>query len=117
MGNEITIVTLNALAQNTRLEAFKLLVQHEPKGLPAGAIAQKLGVPHNTISTHLATLSRAGLIRSERHSRSIIYRANLDQIRSLVSFLLKDCCAGSPEICAPLIAELTPCCSVETQNA
>lgn len=98
-----------ALAQPTRLEAFRLLVKHEPEGLPAGEIARLMGVPHNTMSTHLAVLTRAGLIKSERRSRSIIYRADLDRVRALATFLMKDCCAGNPQVCAPLIAELTPC--------
>jgi DNA-binding transcriptional ArsR family regulator len=62
------------------------------------------------MSAHLKTLTQAGLISGERHSRSIIYRANLDTLRDLTLFLLKDCCGGSTELCAPLIAELTPCC-------
>jgi DNA-binding transcriptional ArsR family regulator len=110
MELEATILTLAALAQSTRLEAFRLLVEHEPHGLPAGEIARHLAVPHNTMSTHLAILSRAGLIRSQRQSRSIIYRADLDRLRAVTIFLLKDCCGGRPEICAPLVADLTPCC-------
>jgi ArsR family transcriptional regulator len=57
-----------------------------------------------------AFLARAGLVQSERHSRSIIYRADLDGLRALTLFLVKDCCAGNAELCAPLVAELTPCC-------
>ena len=99
-----------ALSQATRLEAFRLLVRHEPDGLPAGAIARDLVVPHNTMSTHLAILQRAGLIRSERQSRSIVYRAELDTLRETALYLAKDCCGGRPELCAPLIAELSTCC-------
>jgi len=105
------IAALAALAQSTRLETFRLLVQHEPEGLAAGELARQLEVPQNTMSAHLATLSRAGLVEGERHSRSIIYRAKLDCLRDLTLFLLKDCCGGNAELCAPLIAELTPCCS------
>ncbi len=104
-------VGLAALAQPTRLELFRLLVQHEPEGLPAGELARALGVPQNTMSAHLATLSRAALIEGERHSRSIIYRARLDHFRALTLFLLKDCCGGNAALCAPLIAELTSCCA------
>ena len=110
MDNEQTIEAFAALAQSTRLDAFRLLVTHEPVGLPAGDVARLLKVPHNTMSTHLSILARAGLIRSERQGRSIIYRADLDQVREAVTFLLKDCCAGRPELCTPLIADLTPCC-------
>lgn len=104
------IAALAALAQSTRLEAYRLLVRHEPDGLPAGELARLLEVPQNTMSAHLATLSRAGLVTGERQSRSIIYSAKLDQLRELTLFLLKDCCGGDAELCAPIIAALTPCC-------
>ena len=110
MDKETTILALAALAQATRLDTFKLLVMHEPDGLPAGEIARRLAVPHNTMSTHLAVLTRAGLVEAERHSRSIIYRANLARLREMMLFLVRDCCAGRAELCAPLIASLTPCC-------
>ena len=110
MESKTAITTLGALAQATRLDSFRLLVRHEPAGLAAGEIARLLQVPQNTMSAHLAVLSRAGLVRSERHSRSIVYRADLDGLRALTLFLVRDCCAGKPELCAPLIAELTPCC-------
>jgi ArsR family transcriptional regulator len=110
MDNDSVISTLGALAQATRLGAFRLLVRHEPDGLAAGEVAKALGVPQNTMSVHLATLARAGLIRSERRSRIINYRADLDQLKALTLFLVKDCCGGSPALCAPLIAELPPCC-------
>lgn len=110
MEIEQVILALAALAQSTRLEVFRILVKAEPEGLAAGEIARRLEVPHNTMSSHLGILSRAGLIRSERFSRSIVYRANLDSLRSVLAFLLNDCCGGRPEICAPLMAELTPCC-------
>lgn len=111
MDKTSAITALGALAQSTRLETFRLLVRHEPDGIPAGELARLVDVPQNTMSAHLATLSRAGLVKSERQSRSIIYRADLDGLRLLTLFLLKDCCGGSTELCAPLIAELTPCCS------
>lgn len=100
-----------ALAQPTRLEAFRLIVEHEPHGLPAGEVARRLDVPQNTMSTHLAVLARAGLISSERHSRSIIFRAEMDRVRDVASFLVSDCCGGRPELCEPLVAEFTPCCT------
>ncbi|HEX8471941.1 MAG TPA: metalloregulator ArsR/SmtB family transcription factor [Brevundimonas sp.] len=110
MDSEPAILALAALAQSTRLEAFRLLVRHEPDGLPAGEIADHLAVPANTMSAHLGVLSRAGLITSERRSRSIIYRADLDRVRDLVLFLLKDCCEGRADLCQPLLAALAPCC-------
>ena len=110
MENEDAISALGALAQGTRLDTFRLLVRHEPDGLAAGDIARQLDVPQNTLSAHLGILARAGLVRSARHSRSIIYRVDLDGLRALTLFLVKDCCAGSPKLCAPLLAELAPCC-------
>jgi DNA-binding transcriptional ArsR family regulator len=110
MESSDAIAALSALAQDTRLEAFRLLVKHQPTGLPAGDIARLLDVPQNTMSAHLAILARAGLVASERHSRSIIYRADLERFRSVMLFLLKDCCNGKPEVCAPLISDLTSCC-------
>ena len=110
MESNTAIAALSALAQGTRLDVFRLLVQHEPDGVAAGDIARQLNVPQNTMSAHLGILARAGLVRFERHSRSIVYRADLDGLRALTLFLVKDCCAGSPELCAPLLAELTPCC-------
>ncbi|MEJ0092366.1 MAG: metalloregulator ArsR/SmtB family transcription factor [Methylocella sp.] len=110
MDNERAILTLAALAQATRLDVFRLLVEHEPEGLPAGELARLLAVPHNTMSTHLAILSRAGLVDGARHSRSIIYRANLAGLRDVMLFLVKDCCGGRPELCAPLIANLKSRC-------
>ncbi|KOF20066.1 ArsR family transcriptional regulator [Ensifer adhaerens] len=110
MDNSKAITALGALAQSTRLDTFRLLVKHEPDGLPVGELARIIGVPQNTMSAHLKTLAQAGLISGERQSRSIIYRANLDVLRELTLFLIKDCCGGNAEICMPLIAELTPCC-------
>jgi ArsR family transcriptional regulator, arsenate/arsenite/antimonite-responsive transcriptional repressor len=107
------IAALAALAQGTRLETFRLLVRREPDGVPAGELARLVEVPQNTMSAHLSVLVRAGLIFGERRSRLIIYRANLDRFRELALFLLKDCCAGRADLCAPLIADLTPCCPPE----
>ncbi len=106
-----------ALSQRTRLEVFRLLVAHEPDGLAAGDVARHLEVPHNTLSSHLAILARTGLIAAERRSRSIIYRAQLDCVRALAGFLIKDCCGGHPEICTPLMADLAPCCVPQKTSA
>lgn len=109
MDDDAALDSLAALSQKTRLDAFRLLVRHEPEGLPAGAIAQELDVPANTLSTHLAVLARAGLVTFERHSRTIQYRADIGSLRDLMLFLAKDCCGGRTELCDPLIAELTCC--------
>jgi DNA-binding transcriptional ArsR family regulator len=92
MDEEQAILAFAALAQPTRLQVFRLLVEHEPDGLAAGEIARQMAVPHNTMSSHLAVLTRAGLIEAERQSRAIIYRARLEAVRSLAGFLVKDCC-------------------------
>lgn len=105
------IAALSALAQSTRLDTFRLLVKHEPTGIPAGELARAAGVPQNTMSAHLAILSRAGLIFGERHSRSIVYRANLAGFQELTLFMIQDCCGGSAELCGPLIESLQPCCT------
>jgi ArsR family transcriptional regulator, arsenate/arsenite/antimonite-responsive transcriptional repressor len=109
MDNTEAIDALLALAQTTRLDVFRLLVSHEPDGVAAGELARLIAIPQNTMSTHLSILARAGLVRGERHSRSIIYRADLKRFREVTLFLLKDCCGGRPDICAPLIADLSPC--------
>ena len=113
MDSACAIAALGALAQSTRLDTFRLLVKHEPDGLPAGEVARLLNIPQNTMSSHLSTLARAGLVRSERQSRSIIYRADLERLQDLMLFLVKDCCGGRADLCAPLIAALTPCCPPE----
>lgn len=111
MDESQTITALAALAQPTRLQAFRLLVAGEPEGVPAGDLARSLGVPQNTLSAHLSVLSHAGLIRGERQGRSIIYRADLEAFRAVMLYLLQDCCGGNAALCAPLIADLTPCCA------
>jgi DNA-binding transcriptional ArsR family regulator len=110
METEHAILALAALAQSTRLEAFRLLVKHQPVGMAAGDVAKSLAVPQNTMSAHLGVLSRAGLISAHRFSRSIVYRVDLKRFQAVVLFMLKDCCHGRPEICAPLIESLTSCC-------
>jgi ArsR family transcriptional regulator, arsenate/arsenite/antimonite-responsive transcriptional repressor len=93
------LAALAALGQPTRLEVFRLLMRKEPEGLPAGSIADTIGCPHNTLSSHLSILARSGLVRGTREGRSIIYRADVEGIRTLVGFLVTDCCDGHPELC------------------
>ncbi len=111
MDNIDAIAALAALAQPTRLDVFRLLVTCEPEGVPAGELARLMAVPQNTMSAHLGILARARLVTAERHSRSIIYRANLARLREITLFLLKDCCGGRPDVCSPLVADLSPCCT------
>ena len=113
MDEKVAIKALSALAQESRLEAFRLLVRGGPEGLPAGEIARTLGIPHNTMSAHLAVLSNAGLATARRQGRSILYAADLDRIRGLLAFLLEDCCRGNPDVCAPLLARALPACCEE----
>lgn len=114
MESSLAIAALAALAQPTRLDAFRLLVAAEPLGLPAGEIARRLDVPPNTMSAHLSVLSHAGLVAGTRASRSIIYRAELGRVRDLTLFLLKDCCGGNASLRAPVVAALAPCCEADS---
>jgi DNA-binding transcriptional ArsR family regulator len=98
-----------ALSQETRLGIVRLLVRKGPEGLPAGALAEAAKVSASNISFHLKELERAGLIEARREARSIIYSANFEGLRGLIGFLMKDCCGGRPEICAPVLAET--CCT------
>jgi DNA-binding transcriptional ArsR family regulator len=101
------IEVFEALSNETRLEAFRLLVRAGPEGLAAGEIAEELGVVQNTMSTHLHKLTRAGILRRERHSRHIIYNVEFDTVQGLVLFLLEDCCGSSAAVCAPVARSLT----------
>ena len=103
---------LAALSQETRLNAFRLLVRAGSDGIAAGKIAEALDIPHNTMSSHLSTLVNAGLVTSKRESRSIIYSIDFDGTRALLSFLMEDCCQGTPEVCLPVLESLLPgCCA------
>lgn len=118
MDLSAAVEAMNALGQETRMRAFRLLV--EAGEVSAGEIARRLEVPHNTMSTHLAQLTRAGLVRSRRESRSIIYMADLAGTRALLAFLVQDCCRGRPEACAPLLDSVLPlsaCCPAPTRPA
>lgn len=110
MNKVDAILALSALAQDTRLDTFRLLAKHEPEGIPAGELARLAGVPQNTMSSHLAILSRSNLVTGERQSRSIIYRANIQAFQALTLFMIQDCCGGHPELCGPIVDNLSPCC-------
>ena len=116
METEAAILALAALAQCTRLDVYRLLVRHEPEGLPAGEVARLLAVPQNTMSAHLGVLSRAGLVTARRTGRSIVYRADLARFQAVMAFLVNDCCDGRPEICTPLIESIAPCCPPERKG-
>ncbi len=104
------LAALAALGQPTRLEVFRLLVRKEPAGLSAGALAEAVGCPHNTLSTHVAILARAGLVKGMREGRTIIYRADALGMSALIAFLVTDCCEGRPELCGlPLPMQEADC--------
>lgn len=95
------IAALGALAQETRLDIFRMLVGAGLDGLPAGEIGDRLGLASPTLSFHLSQLRFAGLVKSRRKSRSIIYTANFDVMNALIGFLTENCCGGKPELCMP----------------
>lgn len=95
-----------ALAHETRLRVFRLLVRAGPEGLTAGAIATELDARQNTMSSHLAKLNRAGIVTSERDGRHIIYRADFDAVSSLILYLVEDCCGNSAALCEPIAASI-----------
>ncbi|MBV8976315.1 MAG: helix-turn-helix transcriptional regulator [Alphaproteobacteria bacterium] len=101
---------LSALAQEARLEVFRLLVKAGPQGLAAGAIARASKTAANTTSAQLLVLSNAGLIKARRDGRSIIYAVDFAAVAKLLVFLTEDCCGGRTEICAPLAAVAAQCC-------
>ena len=103
-----------ALAQETRLEAFRLLVRCGADGMAAGDIARAVNVPQNTMSSHLATLVNAGLLKSRREGRSVFYSVDLEGTQALLTFLLEDCCQGQSEACISLVNAILPGrCSTE----
>jgi DNA-binding transcriptional ArsR family regulator len=119
MKDQEAIEALSALAHPTRLQVFKLLVQAGAQGVPAGDIARQVGVPVTTMSTHLGILSRAGVIRPSRESRTIYYALDVDGTRDLFAFLMADCCGGRPDLCQPVFAaaDLVCCAPNPTEVA
>lgn len=107
MDETAAIDALAALAQPTRLATLRMLMRALPKGVPAGEIARLMETPQNTMSTHLGILTRAGLLTSERQSRSIIYRANPEGMTSVLVHLINDVCEGRSFIADGLKAELS----------
>jgi DNA-binding transcriptional ArsR family regulator len=107
------VAALSALAHESRLAVFRLLVRTGPEGVAAGEIAREVGALPSTLSSHLTILTHAGLIRPRRDGRSILYAADYHGMRDLLGFLMQDCCGGRPEICAPLVelAEKGGCCA------
>lgn len=101
MKTKSAVQVLAALSQETRLGIFRLLVQRGPAGMPAGAIAERLGIPGATLSFHLKELFHAGLVASRQDGRFVIYSADFDTMNRLLAFLTENCCGGNPALCAP----------------
>lgn len=116
MDIQEALIMFDALSQETRLRAFRLLVQAGPDGLAAGRLSEALGTPHNTLSFHLSHLSNAGVIASRKEGRSVIYSANFDITRDLIAFIVKDCCSAEfasireDKKAGCSIIELASCC-------
>lgn len=101
MKSQEAVLKLGALAQESRLQIFRLLVRFGTEGLSAGEIAQQTQIQPNTLSFHLKELTTAGLIQSTRQGRNIIYNLEVNGMRALIHFLTEDCCQGQPELCSP----------------
>ena len=94
MDVQQALIMFDALSQETRLRAFRLLVQAGMEGMPAGRLSEQLGTPHNTLSFHLSHLANAGIVTFRKAGRSVIYRANFDAMRELIGFMVEDCCSA-----------------------
>ena len=107
MDSTQALDAFSALSQQTRLDVFRLLVKAGTDGLLSGEIGERLEVRQNTMSANLAVLLRAGLIRNERQGRTIRYYANFETMNGLLAFLMEDCCGGRPDLCQPVIDQIT----------
>jgi ArsR family transcriptional regulator len=110
LDEEQALDAFGALSQETRLKIVRRLVIAGPQGMAAGAIGAALEASSSKLSFHLSHLERSGLIQSRREARSIIYSAAYPALAGLVAFLMRDCCQGRPEVCAPAVAALSSCC-------
>ncbi|MDH6297927.1 ArsR/SmtB family transcription factor [Agrobacterium fabrum] len=115
MDEHQALTSFAALSQETRLHIVRILVVAGPGGMAAGAVAERAKVSPSNVSFHLKELERAGLVKQKREARSIIYTANYHGLGALIRFLMEDCCAGHPEICAQAV-EVAACC-VQTAEA
>lgn len=106
MDKSDALTAFAALSQSTRLDAFRLLVSAGPEGMAAGDIGTALDVRQNTMSSNLAILTRSDLVHSQRDGRNIRYFANMNGVSALLSFLMKDCCGGQPELCQPVLDDI-----------
>jgi ArsR family transcriptional regulator, arsenate/arsenite/antimonite-responsive transcriptional repressor len=106
MKQEDAIEAFAALAQDSRMSVFRLLVCEEPHGLPVGKISRRLNIVTSTLSGHLGVLKRAGLLVATRHQREIHYAANIAAVNRLVTFMLEDCCKGQVGHCSEILTLL-----------
>ena len=109
MNTSQALEAFSALAHETRLKVFKLLIKESEQGISAGIIARQLSVQPSTLTAHLHILRRAGLIQSSRQKQKILYSASISGTRDLLRFLTQECCNGHPEICAELSASVKIC--------
>lgn len=115
MDQDKAVTALAALAHDTRLSVFRLLIKAGPDGMIAGALAEAVDVPPSTMSHHLTKLEQAKLVTSWRTSRLIHYAANYAEMQALLTFLMADCCQGDPHACADLLSTIT--CQTVTEGA
>lgn len=118
MDTHDAVTALGALAQETRLGIFRLLVEAGPEGMPAGAIAESLGVAPATLSFHLKELSTAGLTHTRQEGRFVIYSADFECMAALMTFLTQNCCKGMPSDCLETMeTALSRCCPAPTKRS
>lgn len=118
MDEAKALASFAALSQETRLRVVRLLVQAGPDGLAAGAIGEAMdGASSSRMSFHLNHLEQAGLVHSRREGRSIVYSAVYPALSGLIAFLMRDCCNGHPEVCAPAVAALSCVCEPKSEDA
>lgn len=114
MNQDRALESFTALAQESRLAVFRLLVREAPNGLPVGDISRRLDIVPSTLSGHLGVLRRVGLLRSTRHQREIHYAAKLDTMGDLIRFMLEDCCNGQVSNCVEILSLIPPVESAQT---
>ena len=118
MDIQDALIAFDALSQETRLRAFRLLVEYGTQGAAAGQLSAALGVPHNTLSFHLSHMNNAGLVLSRREGRSVVYSINIDVFQDLIRFMVEDCCredahdqGDQQSVCADIdLSGLEKCC-------
>jgi len=117
MESEEAVAALGALAQETRLSIFRLLMEAGPEGVPAGRIAETLDVPPATLSFHLKELAHAGLVSSRQEGRFIYYAADFEHMAALMTFLTRNCCQGMPQECLTVVeTALGRCCPPQSKR-